>query len=180
VADLFRQISAFSVFLAITVLGFLVLAVSLVFGEIFEHFGDAADHDLGHGGPSFFSLRILSVFVTAFGGFGAIGVNYGLSTLASSGLGFLSGLFFAWLIYLFAKFLHGQQATTEVKSGDIVGQAARIIVAIPSGGLGQIRCQVGEEIIDKTARSTDGQPVPENAIVRVEQVLGEIAIVRPQ
>jgi membrane protein implicated in regulation of membrane protease activity len=180
VADLFRQISAFTVFLAITVPGFLVLLVSLVFGEIFEHFGDGADHDLGHGAPSFFSLRILSVFVTAFGGFGAIGINYGLSTLASSGLGFLSGLFFAWLIYLFAKFLHGQQATTEVKSGDIVGCSARIIVAIPSGGLGQIRCQVGEEIIDKTARSSDGQAVPENAIVRVEQVLGEIAIVRPQ
>jgi membrane protein implicated in regulation of membrane protease activity len=179
-ADLFRQLSAFTVFLAIAVLGFLVLLVSLVFGEVFEHFGDGADHDLGHGGPSFFSLRILSVFVTGFGGFGAIGVNYGLSTLASSGLGFLSGLFFAWLIYLFAKFLHSQQSTTEVRSGDILGCTARTIVAIPAGGLGQVRCQIGEEIIDKTARSCDGQPVPENAIVRVEQVLGEIVIVRPQ
>jgi membrane protein implicated in regulation of membrane protease activity len=179
-ADLFRQFSAFTVFLAIAVLGFLVLLVSLLFGSVFEHFGDGTDHDFSHGGPSFFSLRILSVFVTAFGGFGAMGVNYGLSTLASSGLGFLSGVFFAWLIYLFARFLHSQQATTEVRSGDIVGCAARIIVAIPAGGLGQIRCQVGEEIIDRTARSSDGQAVPENALVRVEQVLGEIVIVRPQ
>ena len=84
--ELFSQFSAFTVFLAIAAIGFLFLLVSLIFGEIFEHFGDGHfDHDLSHGGPSFFSVRILSVFVTAFGGFGAVGIHYGLSMLALVG-----------------------------------------------------------------------------------------------
>ena len=95
-SEIFSQGSAFVVFLGITAVGFLFLLVSLIFGELFDHFGDGHfEHDFGHGGPSFFSARILSVFVTAFGGFGAVGTYYGLSTLASSGMGFLSGMFFA-------------------------------------------------------------------------------------
>ncbi len=179
--DLLGQISAFTVFLAIAALGFLFLLISLVFGEVFEHLGGAHfDHDLSHGGPSFFSARILSVFVTAFGAFGAIGVHYGLSMLPASGLGFLSGLFFAGLIYLFARFLYSEQASTSVRGADLVGRTARTVVAIPAGGVGQIRCQIGEELVDKMARTADGQAVPENAAVRVEEVLGEVAIVRPQ
>ncbi|MBI4876075.1 MAG: hypothetical protein HY822_15670 [Acidobacteria bacterium] len=179
--ELFSQVSAFTVFLAISAVGFLFLLVSLVFGELFEHFGDGHwDHDLGQGGPSFFSVRILSVFVTAFGGFGAVGIHYGLSTPASSGVGFLSGMFFASLIYAFARFLFGQQATTEMRSTDVVGRGARVVVAIPAGGVGQVRCQVGEELFDKMARTRDGAALAENSLVTVEEVLGEICIVRPQ
>ena len=174
------QISAFSVFLAIAALGFVFLLASLIFGEVFEHFGDGDfDHDLDHGGPSFFSPRILSVFVTAFGGFGAVGVQYGLSTLGASGAGFASGVFFATLIYLFARFLYGQQASTRLQMTDVVGGTARVVVAIPPGGVGQVRCQIGEEVFDKVARSHDGQSIPGNTIVVVEEVLGEIVIVRP-
>jgi hypothetical protein len=86
----------------------------------------------------------------------------------------------ATAIYSFAKFLYGQQATTENKSSDLVGQPARTIVSIPAGGVGQVRCQVGEELIDKMARSRDGGAIGENTIVLIEQVLGEIVIVRPQ
>lgn len=179
--DLFAQVSAFTVFLSIAALGFLFLLVSLVFGEVFEHLGDGTfDHDLSHGGPSFFSIRILSVFVTAFGGFGAVGTHYGLSTPGASALGFFSGLFFASIIYAFARFLFSQQATTEIRSADVVGQTARIVVSIPKGGVGQVRCRVGEELIDKMARSADGRPIPENTVVKVQEVLGEFVIVRPE
>jgi membrane protein implicated in regulation of membrane protease activity len=87
---------------------------------------------------------------------------------------------FAWLIYAFARFLHNQQASTEVKSTDVVGQTARVIITIPAGGVGQIRCRVGEELIDKIARSKDGQAIAENAVVQVEESLGEVVIVRPR
>lgn len=176
---LFESLSAFAVFLSIAAFGFLFLLISLIFGEIFEHFGfDHDGHDIGHAGPSFFSPRVISVFITAFGGAGAIGAYYGLSTVASSGLGFFSGIVFAGLIYLFARFLYGQQASTELKSVDILGRTARVVVGIPKDGVGQIRCQVGEELIDKIARSLDGEPIAENTLVQVERVLGEVAIVR--
>jgi membrane protein implicated in regulation of membrane protease activity len=178
-ADVAFQVSAFMVFLAIAALGFLVLLLSLIFGELFEHFGDGQlEHDFGHGGPSFFSARILSVFVTAFGGFGAIATHYGLSILPASGVGFVSGVLFASIIYYFARFLFSQQATTELRGGDLLGQTARVVVSIPSDGVGQVRCQVGEELVDKIARSSDGGAIPENSLVKIHQVLGEIVVVR--
>jgi membrane protein implicated in regulation of membrane protease activity len=175
--DVLAQVSAFSVFLAIAALGFLVLLLSLMFGEIFGHFGDG-HFDMGHDAPSFFSARIMSVFITAFGGFGAIATHYGLDILPSSGVGFVSGLFFASIIYSFARFLASQQATTEVRTADLMGQHARVVVAIPAGGVGQVRFRVGEELVDKIARSNDGAPIPENAIVTVGELLGEVVVVR--
>jgi len=172
------EISAFTIFLGIAAIGFLFLLVSLVFGEIFEHLGADFDHDLDHGGPGIFSTRILSVFVTAFGGLGALATYYGLAPAPASGVGFASGVVFASIIYAFARFLWGQQATTEVRTADLVGQAARVVVAIPKGGLGQVRCRLGEELLDKIARSEDGEPIAENEIVRIERVLGEAVIVR--
>jgi membrane protein implicated in regulation of membrane protease activity len=179
--ELFSQVSAFTVFLGIAAVGFVFLLVSLVFGEVFEHFGDGHfEHDLGHGGPSFFSVRILSVFITAFGGFGAIATHYGLNPLASSGIGFLSGIVFASTIYAFAKFLYGQQASTEVRETDLAGQTARVVVAIPKDGVGQVRLRVGEELLDKVARSKDGGAISENTAVTIDAVLGEIVVVRRQ
>ncbi len=172
------QISAFGIFLGIAGVGFLFLLISLIFGEIFEHFGEGLDHDLDHGGPGIFSTRILSVFVTAFGGFGAVATYYGLGPAPASAVGFASGVLFASIIYAFARFLWSQQATTELRSADLVGQTARVVVAIPKNGLGQIRCRLGEELLDKIARSEDGEPIGENEIVRIQQVLGEAVIVR--
>jgi len=173
--------SAFGVFLSITTIGFLFLVVSLLFGELFDHFGDGGfDHDFDHGGPGFFSTRVISVFITAFGGFGAIASQYGLSPLPSSGVGFAGGFVFASIIWGFLRYLYTQQSSTEVRSSDLLGQSARVVIAIPAGGLGQVRCRIGEQLVDKIARSKDGQAIPENTAVRIAELLGETAIVERQ
>ena len=77
-----------------------------------------------------------------------------------------------------ARMLYHQQASSEVRASDLVGQVARVVVAIPAGGVGQIRCRVGEELVDKIARTRDGGPVGENMSVKVEEVLGETVIVK--
>jgi hypothetical protein len=179
--ELLSQFSAFGVFLAIACIGFLFLLISLIFGEIFDHFDfdHDIDHDLGHGGPGFFSTRVMSVFITAFGGFGAIGVRNGYSILASSAMGFGGGVIFASLIYAFARFLYSQQASSTVRVADLVGRSAEVIVAIPANNVGQIRCLIGESMVEKMARSRDGSPIPFNSIVTVEEVLGETVIVKP-
>lgn len=174
------QVNAFGVFLAIAAVGFLFLLVSLFFGGIFDHFDGGLDHDVDHGGPGFFSTRVISVFVTSFGAFGAIATHYDLGPLAASAIGFASGLALATPIFLFARFLYGQQASSQSLASDLVGQVARVTVAIPAGGVGQIRCRVGEELIDKVARTRQGEPVPENVSVRVDEVLGETVIVTRQ
>jgi membrane protein implicated in regulation of membrane protease activity len=172
--DVFSTLSAFAIFLAVGAVGFLFLIVTAAFGEIFDH---AADFD-DHGGPGFFSTRVMAVFITAFGGSGAIATYYGLSPMPASGVGLSTGLIFGGAIYFFAQFLYGQQASSEVRSSDLVGQVARVVVAIPAGGVGQIRCRVGEELVDKIARTRDGIPVGENVSVQVEDVLGDTVIVK--
>jgi membrane protein implicated in regulation of membrane protease activity len=169
-------LSPFSVFLALAGVGFLFLLVSVIFGELFDQVG--ADHDVDMGGPGFFSGRVMSVFVTTFGGFGAVGTYYGLSPVTASMFGFASGLVFAGVIYAFARFLYGQQASSQVDAADLVGQSARVVIAIPAGGVGQIRCRVGEELVDKVAQSRDGVAIPENASVRIDDILGETVIVK--
>ena len=179
--DFLSGLSAFSIFLAISAIGFLLLVVSLVFGEAFEHFGDGHfDAHADTGGPGFFSVRVMSVFITAFGGFGAVATRYGLGPLPASGVGFASGLVFGGVIYAFARFLYGQQSTTHMVSQDLVGLTGRIVVAIPAGGLGQVRCSLHGELVDKIARSRDGAPIAENTAVVVKEVLGETVVVEKQ
>ena len=174
------SINAFTVFLAIAAGGVIFLLISLFFGEISEHFDTALDHDLDHGGPSFFSPRVMSVFVTTFGGVGAIATYYGLAPLPASLAGFASGVALSAIVLAFARFLYRQQASSEVRSSDLVGQTARVVIAIPPNGVGQVRCRIGEELVDKIARTRDGILVPENAAVKVEDVLGETVIVSRQ
>jgi membrane protein implicated in regulation of membrane protease activity len=171
------ELSAFGIFLGIASIGFLFLLISLLFGEIFEHFDSDADHSFDYSGPSFFSVRGISVFITAFGGIGAIGVRYGLSTTSASAAGIGGGLAFASVIYMFARFLYGQQASSSLSGDEILGQTARVVVAIPAGGLGQIRCRIGDELVDRIAASRSGEAIAENASVRVEEILGETVIV---
>jgi membrane protein implicated in regulation of membrane protease activity len=172
------SLNAFTVFLAIAAVGFLLLMMSLFFGEIFEHFDGTLDHDLEHGGPGFFSTRVMSVFITAFGGFGAIATHYGFSPLAASGVGALSGAVLATPVYMFARFLYGQQASSDARTTDLVGQTGRVVVAIPAGGVGQVRCRIGEELIDRIARAGDGAANGENDAVLVEEVVGETIVVK--
>lgn len=171
-------ISAFTTFVAIAAFGFVFLLASSIFGDLFEH-GDIG-HDVdGHGGgPSILSSRVLSVFVTAFGAFGAIGVHQEYGVGVSTGMGFGGGLVFATLIYLFASFLYSQQASSHVRVGDLVGMTAEVSVAIPKGGLGQIRCTIAESVVEKIARSADGAEIPMNTLVKVEQIVGETVLVR--
>jgi len=170
--------NAFTVFLVIAAVGFLLLMTSLFFGEIFEHFDATFDHDLEHGGPGFFSTRVISVFVTAFGGFGAIATDYQFGPLAASGIGALSGFVLALPVYWFARFLYGQQASSDSRTSDLVGQTGRVVVAIPAGGVGQVRCRVGEELIDRLARARESIAIAENDAVVVEEVVGETVIVK--
>jgi len=179
--ELLSNISALSVFLSIAVVGFLFLLISLIVGEIFDHadLSHTVDHDLGHGGPGFFNTRVISVFITAFGGFGAIATRQGYGIFASSFFGFASGIVLASLIYFFARFLYSQQASSTVSSSDLIGRTAQVTVGIPVGGLGQVRCLVGESMVDKIARSKDGGAIPSNSVVKIEEIVGESVIVSP-
>lgn len=168
-------LSAFSVFLAIAAVGFLFLMLALIFGEIFDFF----DHgDIDTGGPGVLSSRVIAVFITAFGGVGALAVQNGYSPGMSSLFGAISGVVFGGAMAMLGRFLYNQQSSSDVRATDLVGQNARVVVSIPANGVGQIRLRIGEELVDKIAQSRDGIAIPENSSVQVETVLGETVIVK--
>jgi membrane protein implicated in regulation of membrane protease activity len=179
---IFLSFSAFGIFLGIAALGFFFLIFSLLAGDLFGH-GDVGGHDIAghgelHGGVSFFSTRVLSVFVTAFGGFGAIGINLGYSIGVSTAFGLAGGVFFGGIIYLFASFLYRQQASSDIRTSELVGCTAQVTVGIPRGGVGQVRMTLGEAVIEKIARAEDGGEIPAGALVKIAAIGGEAILVR--
>ena len=175
---IFAGVAPFVTFLAIAAFGFVFLLASAVFGDLFEHGDFDHDTDVHGGGPSILSGRVLSVFVTAFGAFGAIGIHLGYGVGPSTAMGFGGGLAFAAVIYLFASFLYSQQATSHIRVSELVGCTGEVSVAIPKGGLGQVRCTLGDTVIEKIARARDNQEIPANTLVKIEEIGGESVIVR--
>lgn len=161
-------------------LGFIFLLVSLIIGDIFDAFG--VDVDTGMDGHDFgvFDSRVISVFVTAFGGFGAISVWTGWGAVTSSMFGLLGGLVFGGVVSAFGRFLISQQSSSTVTDDDLIGRSAQVTVAIKPGEIGQISTRVGDERIEKIARSRDGDELKPGTIVTIAAVAGDSVIVSPE
>jgi membrane protein implicated in regulation of membrane protease activity len=173
------QYSSVSIFLIIGALGLAFLVISLFFGEFFEVIDIGTDPDAGDEGGGVFSLKVMSVFMTAFGGVSALSVYQGFSVLPSIAFGVAGGFVMAALVYYFGRLLYGQQSSSHIDTADLVGCKAEVIVGIPKGGSGQVRCLFGESMVEKIARSRDGSPIPQHAAVLIEEVFGESVIVSP-
>jgi hypothetical protein len=150
----------------------------LILGDIFDSLGIDTGLD-GTDGHGFLDSRVISVFVTAFGGFGAIGIQMGLSIVASSLLGLAGGVVLGGVVSFFARFLYKQQSSSSVSTGQLVGRTAQVIVSIAPGSLGQISCRIGEERVEKLARSKDNREIKTGSIVRVDEIAGDSVIVSP-
>ena len=142
--------SLMTIFLAIGGLGFLFLLASLIIGDIFDAIGFE---------------------------FGAIGVSLGSGVLMSSFFGILGGAFFGALVFYFGRFLYRQQSSSSVSEEDLIGRSAQVVVGIPPNQIGQITCRVGEERVEKLARTRDGAEIKAGAIVRIESITGDAVIV---
>lgn len=175
--EFLSNVSSLMVFLAIAAIGFVFLLFSLVVGDIFDSFGFDTGLDGAADGHGLLDSRVLSVFVTSFGGFGAIGIQMGFGIVASSFIGLAGGIVLGGLVSLFARFLHRQQSSSSFGASQMVGRTAQVIVAISPGGVGQVSCRIGEERIEKLARSRDNQEIKAGAMVRVDEVAGDSLIV---
>lgn len=173
------NITPLMVFLGIAGIGFVFLLISLVVGDLFDSFGMDTGLDSGVDGHGFLDSRVLSVFITAFGGFGAIGIQMGLGIVASSVIGLAGGVVLGGLVSLFARFLYKQQSSSSVTTAQLVGRTAQVIVSIQANNLGQVSCRIGEERVEKLARSKDGKEIKAGSMVRVDEIAGDSLIVSP-
>jgi hypothetical protein len=179
VTDFLSSVTPLMVFLAIAAIGFVFLVISMVVGDLFDNIGvDTSGLD-GTDGHGFLDSRAISVFVSSFGGFGAIGIQMGLSIVASSILGLGGGIVLGGLVTMFARFLYRQQASTSVAATQMVGRTAQVIVGIAPGSVGQVSCRIGEERVEKMARSKDNKEIKAGSMVKVEEIAGDSLIVSP-
>lgn len=179
------------VFLTICIVGFIVLLVSFVLGEIAEHGGEvihdlAADQpiidhggevDHAGGGPSILSVRILAGFVTGFGGAGAIssygGLPYGWSSLMGIGVGFVM----VAIIYAIASFLYRQQASSGINVNELVDKMATVTISIPKDGAGEVTLTVKGATISQVARAENNAAIPYGQTILIKKVVGNQVIV---
>jgi membrane protein implicated in regulation of membrane protease activity len=177
-------------FLVIGGIGFALLVITWVAGELFDFGQDVAgwfgggggdaggfEGDLD-GGPSVFSSRVIFTFLTAFGGGGAIATIYGLSAVPASAIGVVSGVLLGGLTWAVARGLWRQQATSTLEMSSLVGRRARVAVAIPAGGPGQITVNVGSGSSTFLALSRDGGAIAHTAEVEIVALEGDTLIVR--
>lgn len=177
--EFLSNVTPLAVFLAIGAVGFVFLLISFVVGDIFDSLGFETGLDGGAEGHALLDSRVISVFVTAFGGFGAIGIQMGLPIVASSLIGLGGGIFLGGVVSLFGRFLYRQQSSSSVTTAQLVGRSAQVIVAIAPGSIGQVSCRIGEERVEKLARARDNLEIKAGATVRVDEVAGDSLIVSP-
>lgn len=175
--DFLSNLNLLVLFAIIGGIGFLFLLASLVIGDLFEAVG--FDLDGGDTGTDFGLLdsRVLSVFITAFGGFGVIGVQMGYGAAASSLIGLLGGVVFGGVVSLFGRFLIGQQASSSVTDNDLIGKTAQVTVSIKPGEVGQVTARIGDERVERIARSAGNEEIKPGTIVTISSVAGDSVIV---
>jgi membrane protein implicated in regulation of membrane protease activity len=179
--DFFANLNLLALFVIIGGLGFVFLLISLVVGDIFEMFGGGPEIGVDSGIDfGFLDSRVLAVFITAFGGFGAIGAQLGFGALVSSLIGLLGGVVFGGIVSLFGRFLIGQQASSSVTDNDLIGRTVQVTVAIRSGEIGQITARIGDERIERIARSSSGEEIKAGTIVTVAAIAGDSVIVETE
>ena len=178
-SEFLSNISPLLVFLIIAGIGFVILLLSLVVGDLFDSFGGDTGLDAGLDAHGFLDSRAISVLITAFGGFGAIGIQTGLGLVASSLIGLAGGVVLGGLVSVFARFLYKQQSSTTVSSTQLIGRTAQVIVPIAPGSLGQVSCRIGEERVEKLARSKNNLEIKVGELVRVDEIAGDSLIVSP-
>ncbi|HYE72173.1 MAG TPA: hypothetical protein VEF04_02540 [Blastocatellia bacterium] len=167
--------NALIVFLLITTVGFVFLLASFLLGDLFEMFSQdsgGSAHEMG-----IFDTRVISIFATAFGGFGALGMMTGLGVAVSSLLGLIGGIVLGAAVFFFGRMLYQQQSSSSISAHHLIGRIAEVIVTIHPNSIGKVSCRIGEERIEKLAVSRDNNIIKIGTLVVIESVTDEYVTV---
>jgi len=144
--------------------------------------GHDSDHGIDHaeGMPGLFSMRVISLFVLGFSGVSTVAhfvwrLTPAYSSLCGLGGGAVLGGLAYWLVYLFGK----QQASSLVSPEDYVNLPARVTVAIPEKGTGEVSVTVKGELRSLLAVSADGNALAEGRAVTVVSMAAGTITVKP-
>jgi membrane protein implicated in regulation of membrane protease activity len=144
--------------------------------------------DVGGGAPShdvsLLSLSPISIaaFITSFGGIGIIATQGFRADGGASLLWAVAGSVVVAVVshLLFFYIFIAPQASSAVKSNDVLGVTAEVTAPIPGDSVGEIAYVAMGERHTATARSSDGRDIARGALVTIEGFAGTVMIVKPK
>ena len=71
----------------------------------------------------------------------------------------------------------GATAVAVALGDDSVAPSAQVTVSIPKGGVGMVSCLVGEERIEKIARTVDGAAIKAGTTVMIDELGSDCLLV---
>jgi membrane-bound ClpP family serine protease len=154
-------------FLVIGVIGLIVLAISLVVGDLFDGALDALAGDV-------FSSAVIGAFVAASGFGGAAAQAVGAPLVVTVPVGIVAGVVFAWFAYWLTKLIRDGGSDSTLTVDDAVGCAGRVVTGVPVDGFGVVTILVGGHLLRLNARAE--QSLEEGAEVHVTSVLSPTAV----
>lgn len=176
-------------FFMITFTAFALLAVSLLFGHDHDMDHDMdhdVDHDAGHdtdndgaANMSFLSVRVLLMFVSGFGAGGYFAARSDYEIFSSSFFGVVSGLAMAAIGYFVLNYFYRHQASSSVRTRDVIGKEAVVTTSILPGGTGEVACWVGDRQEYFPAQAISDQTILIKTKVIVQDAMGVVLIVEP-
>lgn len=159
-----------TVYLVIGGVGLLLLAVSLLAGDLLDGAFDALSAD-------WFSSAVLGGFVSAFGFGAAVADGVGLPVLPTVAVGAVAGLVMGWFAAWLTRLVRGGGSEAPAGVADTVGLDATVLTAVPADGYGVVRVVVGGNPMQLNARAdTEGTAVPVGTAVHVTGVVSPTAV----
>lgn len=156
-----------TVFIVIGIVGLVLLAVSLLLGDLLDGVGDVIPSDL-------FSTEVIGAFIAATGFGGAVAEAAGAPTPVAWAVGLAAGVLFGWLGARLTRLVRGGGSDGTVRTDDAVGHAGKVVSAIPADGFGSVTVFLGGHTLRLNARSD--VPLEAGAEVHVTGVISPTAV----
>lgn len=136
--------------------GVVYTLISFCLGQLFDFLDFNGEVDLGSN-ISPLKPAVIAAFVTIFGGIGIILMKSSISFIISLSISFIAAAIIAFIIYKYIIVkLYRAQNTSAVEIQKLIGQRAKVTLAIPQGGYGKITYTVNGNTYNSPAKSEDG------------------------
>ncbi len=154
-------------FLLVGAAGLVLLAVSLLLGDLFDGALDALAGDA-------FSSAVVGGFVSAFGFGAALAQAVGAPLPVALPVGAVAGVAFGWFAAWLTRLLRDGGSDGTPAADDVLGREGRVVSQIPADGYGTVQVLVGGHVVRLNARADD--VLAPGTTVHVTSVLSPTAV----
>lgn len=160
-------------FLAIGMVGLVLIVVALLFGDVLDGVLDFVDLDATGG---LFSLPVIGSFIAAFG-FGAALLVSGMhfSTPAAIGGGAVAGVTMGGIALGLTRALLNMPTDPTPRTKDLVGSLGTVVTRIPAGGLGEVTVSQSGQRVKLNAKADT--PIASGTTVVVVDVTSPTSVI---